>query len=407
MTSLIHWIDSHVGTVLSTLRVGIIGAGFIAKTHVDSFRRACLIFPEVTTSVSIEAVADVALEPAQAFAKAMSIDKAYDDWQTLVDDPAIDLIDIATPNNLHFPIAMAAMERGKAVYCEKPLALTHQETTAMAAAAKAAGARTFVAFNNLFAPSTQLAKKLIARGDIGEPRQFIGSFDQGFYSDPDLPASWRTRKSEAGAGALGDLGSHVISIAQYLVGPIRAAAALDDIVFSARPLPSRGSGYHAKADAPSVRQAVENDDVFHAIVKFDGGAFGSIGASRVAPGRVFGINWEIRGTGGSLYVENERGNELHVFRMNEPSDDRGFKTILCGSQVEGFKQGFFGFDYGGGGIGYFDVKVLEMRGMLLALQSQEEWFCDFRFGSENQAVVDAIRTSAALGGAMQNVEASQ
>jgi predicted dehydrogenase len=396
----------HGGTVLKTLRVGIVGAGFIARTHIDSFRRACLIFPEVTISVSIDAVADFALEAAQAFARSMSISKASDDWRMIVDDPAIDLVDIATPNHLHFPIAMAAIERGKSVYCEKPLALTREEAEAMAAAAKAKGARTFVAFNNIFAPSTQLAKKLIARGDIGEPRQFIGSFDQGFYSDPELPASWRTRQSEAGSGALGDLGSHVISIAQYLVGPITAAAAIDDIVFDDRPMPSRGTGYHAKADVASARQAVENDDVFHALVKFEGRAFGSIGASRVAPGRVFGINWEIRGTEGSLYVENERSNELHVFRMDEPHDDRGFKTILCGSQVEGFKQGFFGFDYGGGGIGYFDVKALEVRGMLLALQGRDEWFCDFRFGSENQAVVDAIRASAALGGAMQTVENS-
>jgi predicted dehydrogenase len=273
----------------------------------------------------------------------------------------------------------------------------------MAAAAKRTGAHTFVAFNNIFNPSTQVAKQLIDRGDIGEPRQFLGSFDQGFYSDPDLPASWRTRVAEAGSGALGDLGSHVISIAQHLVGRISAAAALEDIVFRDRPLPSRGVGYHAKAEAASARQAVENDDVFHALVKFENGAFGSIGASRVVPGRVFGINWEVRGTEGTLFVENERTSELHVFRMADPHDDRGFKTILCGSQVEGFKAGFFGFDYGGGGIGYFDVKVLEVRGMLLALEDPGDWFCDFRFGAENQAVVDAIRASAAAGGVMQEV----
>ena len=392
---------------MKALRVGLIGTGFIARTHVDSFRRASLVFPEIDLDVSIDAVADVAMAPAQAFAEAMGIPRAVDDWRLIVDDPAIDLIDIATPNNLHFPIAMAAMERGKAVYCEKPMALSRTEAEAMAAAAKRTGARTFVAFNNIFNPSTQLAKRLIERGDIGEPRQFLGSFDQGFYSDPDLPASWRTREAEAGSGALGDLGSHVISIAQHLVGRISAAAALDDIVFKDRPLPSRGVGYHAKADGAAARQAVENDDTFHALVKFESGAFGSIGASRVVPGRVFGINWEVRGTEGTLFVENERTNELHVFRMSDPHDDRGFKTILCGSQVDGFKEGFFGFDYGGGGIGYFDVKVLEVRGMLLALGSPDDWFCDFRFGSENQAVVDAIRASAAAGGVMQQVEALQ
>jgi predicted dehydrogenase len=391
---------------VEVLRVGIVGTGFIARTHVDCFRRACLLFPEVTTDVSIEAVADVALEGAKRFAAGLSIDRATDDWRRLVEDPGLDLIDIATPNNLHFPVAMAAIEAGKAVYCEKPLALTHAETAQMAAAARARGVSTFVAFNNLFAPSTVLAKELIARGDIGEPVQFIGSFDQGFYSDRQLPASWRTRLDEAGSGALGDLGSHVISIAQYLVGPVSHAAALDRIVFRDRPLPTSGMGYYARADAGAQRQLVENDDVVQALVKFEGGAFGSIGASRVAAGRVFGINWEIRGTDGSLYVESERSNELHVFRMDEPHDDRGFKSILCGSQVEGFKQGFFGFDYGGGGIGYFDVKVLEIRGMLLSLQNGNDWFCDFDFGSRNQAIVDAVRASAAAGGVMTRVEVS-
>lgn len=387
-----------------TLRIGIIGTGFIARTHVDAFRRASLLFPEVELDVAIEAVADSTLDAASAFAASMSIGQAHDDWRRVVEDPAIDLIDIATPNNLHHPIAMAAIAQGKAVYCEKPLALTRHEAAEMASAARANGVRTFVAFNNLFAPSTQVAKTLIARGDIGEPLQFIGSFDQGFYSDRNLPASWRTRREEAGSGALGDLGSHIISVAQYLIGPIVEAAALDGIVVKDRPLPATGSGYHAKAQAKGDRQLVENDDLVQALVRFESGAFGSIGASRVAAGRVFGINWEIRGTDGCLYVANERSNELHVFRMADAPDDRGFKSILCGSQVDGFKQGFFGFDYGGGGIGYFDVKVLEVRGMLLSLQGKDDWFCDFSFGRENQAVVDAVRASAASGGKMMAVE---
>lgn len=356
--------------------------------------------------VRIEVVADVHIEPARAFASAMSIPAAVDDWRAITDDPAIDLVAIAAPNALHFPVAMAAIERGKAVYCEKPLALTREEGEQMADAAKAKGVRTFVAFNNIFAPSTQLAKSLIARGDIGSPVQFIGSFDQGFYSDRELPASWRTRAAEAGSGALGDLGSHVISIAQYLLGPVTEVAALDAIIFKDRPLPGSGMGYGAKATSVASRQAVENDDVVRALVRFEGGAFGSIGASRVAAGRVFGINWEIQGTDGSMFVENERANELHVFRMNEPHDDRGFKTILAGSQVEGFKQGFFGFDYGGGGIGYFDVKVLEVRGMLLSLERADDWFCDFGFGLKNQEVVDSIRASAAAGGVMTSVRQS-
>jgi predicted dehydrogenase len=165
-------------------------------------------------------------------------------------------------------------------------------------------------------------------------------------------------------------------------------------------------GYGAKADAEGPSQRVENDDLTQAVVRFANGAIGSIGASRVAAGRVFGINWEVRGREGTIYVENERPNELHVFRMRDPVDERGFKTILGGSQVDGFRQGFFGFDYGGGGIGYFDVKVLEIRGLLRSLVDPQAARFDFGFGYENQAVVDAIERSAAAGGAMQDVGAT-
>jgi predicted dehydrogenase len=385
--------------------VGVIGAGFIARTHIDAFRRAALLFPELGAA-TVTVVADASLAAAQAFAARTGIASATGDWRTIIDDPDIDLVDIATPNDLHYPIAVAAIEAGKAIYCEKPMALDLRQAAEMARLARDKGVPTFLAFNNLWTPTTQLAKALIARGDIGEPIQFIGSFDQGFYADPHLPASWRTRRAEAGSGALGDLGSHVISIAQYLMGPISTAAGLTATVVPARPLPGSGMGYGAKADAAAPGQAVENDDLTQAVVRFANGAIGSIGASRVAAGRVFGINWEVRGREGTIYVENERPNELHVFRMRDPVDERGFKTILGGSQVDGFRQGFFGFDYGGGGIGYFDVKVLEIRGLLRSLVDPQAVRFDFGFGYENQAVVDAIERSAAAGGAMQDVGAT-
>ncbi len=386
------------------LRIGIIGTGFIARTHVDAFRRAALLFADLGCAPAVVAVADVAPEPARAFADAMAIGRASGDWREIVAAPDIDLIAIATPNDLHFPIAMATMDSGKAVYCEKPLALTRQEAFAMVGKARATGARTFVAFNNLFAPSTQLARRLLDAGEIGAPHQFGGSFDQGFYADPALPASWRTRRRQAGTGALGDLGSHVISIAQHLIGPITEVMALEMTLFKDRPLPGAGAGYGARAAASGAREAVENDDLVQALVRFESGAVGSIGASRVAPGKVFGINWEMRGADGAMQVEDERANELQLFRMAEPADARGYKTLLCGSQVDGFKQGFFGFDYGGGGIGYFDVKVLEIRAMLRALAEDADWECDFAFGARNQAVVDAIHGSALAGGRPTRVE---
>ena len=387
---------------MAKLNVGIVGTGFIARTHVDAFRRACFLFPETETEVAIHIVADAELAQAERFAKSCGAALATADWHSVVDDPQIQLVDISAPNHLHFPIAMAAIEAGKAVYCEKPLALSHDQARQMSEAATQGGVQTFVAFNNLFAPSTQLAKILIDDGAIGRPVQFIGSFDQGFYSDPALPHSWRVTEAEAGSGALGDLGSHIISIAQHLVGPVSSVMAQDAVVFADRPVAVTGSGYGARSSSQAERRPVENDDFFEALVRFETGALGSIGASRVAPGKVFGINWEVRGTEGALRVDDERPSELQIFRMADAPHDRGFKTVLAGSQVEGFREGFLGFDYGGGGIGYFDVKVLEIRAMLLALVGKAENRFDFEFGRQNQAIVDAIRESARTAGTRLN-----
>ena len=243
-------------------------------------------------------------------------------------------------------------------------------------------------------PAALLAKQIIARGDIGEPVRFRGTFDQGFYNDPNLPWSWRCSKTLGGSGALGDLGAHTLSVAQFLLGGIREVTASAQTCLRQRPVPQRDAGYASQVAADAEWREVENDDQVQCLVNFDSGAAGVIEASRIAAGRIFGVFWEVSGTEGTLYMDGERFNELQVYRFNDDKHDRGFKTLYAGSQIPAY-AGFFGFDFGGGGLGYFDVKVIEVHDLVQGICGEGDCYPNFEFGLQNQRVLSAIEASMA------------
>lgn len=367
----------------------------MGQAHADAIRRAALLYPGLEARPVLAMIADRDEPTAKAAAARFGFARSSGDWRALVTDPEIDLVDITTPNALHHSMALAAIAAGKHVYCEKPMAVTVPEAEEMTAAAEQAGVKTMVAFNNVKTPSALYAKELIQSGAIGRPIRFRGWFDQGFYSDPNLPWSWRTSRSEAGSGALGDLGSHVISVAQYLMGNIDSVVASEQTYFEMRPMADAGAGYSAKASDSAERRRVENEDQIQCLVRFASGAGGVIEASRIAVGAIFGIRWEVHGTEGAIIMDGERFNELKVARLSDPKPDRGFKTLLVGSQVPQFRA-FLPFDYGGGGLGYFDVKVIEVHDLIAGIAG-DGCFPDFRFGLENGRIVAAIETSAKTG----------
>ena len=379
------------------LNVGLIGSGFMGQAHADAFRRAGTLYRDLPAVPHLAMLADATPELAASAAARLGFERSTGDWREIVRDPGIDVVDITSPNLLHHEMALAAIAAGKAVYCEKPLAVTLTEAEAMAEAARRAEVKTMVAFNNIKTPAAIVAKQMINRGDIGVPMRFRGWFDQGFYNDPDLPFSWRLTRKEAGSGALGDLGSHVISVAQDLMGEVESVAAQAQTFFHTRPVPTGGSGYGAQASSDAPRAAVENEDQIQALVRFRSGAGGTIEASRVAAGKVFGVYWEVSGTKGTILMDGERFNELKVSRFDDPKPDRGFKTILCGSQVPQYGA-FFGFDFAGGGLGYFDVKVIEVRDLIAGLAGPGPCHPDFAFGLANQRIIDAMERSLATGG---------
>ncbi|MGG7518108.1 Gfo/Idh/MocA family protein [Allorhizobium undicola] len=379
-----------------TLNIGLIGSGFMGQAHADAFARARLLYRNLPAIPHLYMLADANESLAADAAARFGFEKSTGDWRVLVNDPAVDVVDITSPNSFHYEMAMAAIAAGKHVYCEKPLSVTLPQAEEMAAAAKAKGVKTMVAFNNVKTPAAMLAKQIIDRGDIGTPMRFRGWFDQGFFNDPDLPFSWRCTRKDAGSGALGDLGSHVISVAQYLMGDVESTIAQTQTFFPTRPVPQGGSGYGAAAAADAPRATVENEDQIQALIRFRSGAGGTIEASRVAAGKVFGIYWEVSGTEGTIIMDGERFNELKISRFGDPKPDRGFKTIYAGSQVPQF-SGFFGFDFAGGGLGYFDVKVIEVFDLLQGIANEADCYPNFDFGLQNERIIDAMERSVETG----------
>jgi len=183
-------------------------------------------------------------------------------------------------------------------------------------------------------------------------------------------------------------------VAQFLMGDIVEVTGQAQTFFETRPVSQGGSGYGAKAGDQAQQAPVENEDQIQCLVRFASGAGGTIEASRIAAGKVFGVYWEVSGTEGTIIMDGERFNELKISRFTDPKPDRGFKTLLAGSQVPQF-SGFFGFDFAGGGLGYFDVKVIEVHDLITGIAGTGDCFPDFDFGVANQKIIAAMERSLA------------
>jgi predicted dehydrogenase len=370
------------------VRVGLVGAGWMGKAHAVAYKNLPLVFGPEPAVPKLELIADVDPERAQAAAEALGFARWSGDWREVARDPAIDLVDICAPNDAHPGVALAALEAGKAVYCEKPLANSAAETRRMAEVAE--GAITLVGFNYLKNPAQGYARELIRAGELGEITLFRGTFDQDFMSNPDVPFSWRHDKRLAGSGALGDMASHTLSFSQYLVGEIAEVCGLWETFIRERKVAAGGSGHTAQAGAGAAMRRVENDDVVQLLIRYRSGAIGTIGASRIGTGRKLGLGYEIQGTKGALVFTQERMNELLFYRHTEPPGERGYKTIYIGPEHPGY--GAF-HPIPGIGLGYNDQKIIEAREIVAAVAEGRPAEPDFAFGHEVTRAIDAVLRS--------------
>ena len=225
---------------------------------------------------------------------------------------------------------MAAIEAGKHVYCEKPLALNAADARQMYEAAEKAGVKTLVGFNYLRNPAIAEARRLISSGVLGDIWTFQGRFVLDACSDPDVPFTWRFERKLSGSGALGDLGAHIISLAQVLVGPISSVVGLSRTFITERPEPTGVFGYGSGADLDAPRHAVENDDATTFLMEFASGASGHIEASRVSTGRTWHQSIELIGSKGALQFVQQDIHTLRLYLTGDPADRKGYKEIELG-----------------------------------------------------------------------------
>lgn len=360
------------------LGIGLIGTGFMGRAHALAFGSANAAL-ELPARIHLAALADADSARAEQCAQAWGFDRSHADWQQLIDDPRVQIVAITTPNHLHFPMAMAAIAAGKAVYCEKPLAVSLAQADEMRRSAKAAGVVTQVGYNYQHNPMIGLAKEMIEAGELGDIVSFQGEFSEDFMGSATSPWSWRCEAAHAG-GALADLGSHLLAMARYLLGDIEAVCADANTVHSQRPA-SPGS---------NEMRAIAVDDQTHALLRFASGARGTFSSSWLKHGYKNHLSFEISGTQGTLTYDQERLNELRIYRPGAPGRD-GFQRLLAGPAQPGYAAFC---PAPGHQLGYNELKALEVQALILAVCGQGSRGPDFEEAWQIERLATAIRLAA-------------
>ena len=337
-----------------TVGIGLVGVGWMGRVHSVAYRRCADHFPDCAGRARLVVAADSEIERAQAAVDQLGYERATDEWCDVIADPDVDAVSITAPNRLHREVAVAAAEAGKHIWIEKPVGRFPSETAEIAAAVEGGGVRSLVGFNYRHAPAVTHAHALIESGAIGVVDHFRSQWIAAYAADPRGVLSWRFLAEEAGLGILGDLGSHAVDLAQYLLGPIESVTARTETIVEARPLPT-GAGTHFALAEDGARAAVENEDAVWSLVRFASGVFGTLEASRAAVGPQARYAFEVHGSAGAVAWDFERMNELLVFQPSV-GGDAGYARVLMGPQHEPFGR----FQPGPGlPMGYDDLKVIE------------------------------------------------
>ena len=355
---------------MADIGIGIIGGGYMGKAHSVAMAAVATVF-DTPLRPRLEMIAATSAQSAERYRQAYGFKRGTADWRELVADPVVEAVVIASPQATHREIALAAIENGKHVLCEKPLGESLDDSAAMVAAAEKAGVANMVGFNYIRTPASQYARKLIADGLIGDVTWFRGEHSEDFLADPTSPANWRT-ETEA-AGCLGDLAPHMVNGARALLGPIAEVMADRKTV-------------HAQRGGV----AVKNDDQAQMLVNFESGVQGHLYFSRTHHGRKMGYIYEVVGTKGALRFNQEDQNALELYLADGPEAERGYRKILTGPAHPDYAP----FCQGPGhGTGYNDTIIIEAKDFLTAIHTGEPVWPTFREGHEVNRIIAAARAS--------------
>lgn len=365
---------------MQDINVALVGHRFMGKAHTHAYRDVNLFFPSVPYRPRLKVIAG---RDAAAVAEAATLlgwEESSTNWQEAVTRDDIDLVDVATPNHLHADVAIAAAEAGKQVICEKPLAVTVPQARSMVEAVEKAGVRNTICFHFRRYPAVRLARKLIEDGELGDIYHFRGWFLAERFADPATPLGWRMQQELAGFGVFGDLGSHVLDIARYLLGDVRSVCGNFATYIKERPTPEGGSG------------AVTVDDCAQVLMQFANGAQGMLEVTKLARGNKNNFGFEVNGSKGSIRFYFERLNELQYYAGDDPGPVSGFRIIHASDSVQhDYMHGYW--PAAAHSIGYGEAFIHIVKDFLEALDSGAPMSPDFVDGLRVQEIMEAVGTS--------------
>jgi len=374
------------------LGIGMVGYSFMGAAHSQAWRTAPRFFDLPRSPRMTAVVGRDGARVAEA-AERLGWESSETDWRALLERDDIDLVDICTPGDTHAEIAIAALEAGKHVLCEKPLANSVAEAERMTEAAEraaAAGIRSMVGFTYRRVPAVQLAQQLVAEGRIGSVHHVRVQYLQDWLVDPESPLTWRLDKEKAGSGALGDIGAHAVDLAQFITGEaVTRVSGLLQTFVTERPVSSASAGLSATAG--EGRGPVTVDDAALFLARLSGGGVASFEATRFATGRKNAIRLEINGSRGSIAFDFEDMNVLHFFDGDDPAREGGFRRIVVTEPDHPYVAAWWP---AGHGLGYehgFTHQVVDLVGAIASGENPSPSFAD---GLAVQRVLDAVERSA-------------
>lgn len=373
-----------------TISVGLIGYQFMGKAHSNAYRQVGRFF-DLPFDVRMKTICGRNEQGVRGAAEKFGWEGYDTDWRRVIEDPAIDIVDVATPGDSHCEIACAAAEAGKIVFCEKPIGNTLDEAQKMLEAVQKAGVLHAVFHNYRKAPAVALAKRMVDEGRLGTIYHMRATYLQDWIADPNFPLVWRLQKERAGSGAHGDINAHIIDLGRHLLGEFQEVTGMLNTFIKQRPL---AGDVDDKLGATAITQMgeVTVDDASMFLSRFRNGAIGTFEASRFAVGRKNYNRFEINGSNGSVVFNLERMNELEYYDNGDPQGSHGFRLIQATEAVHPYAGQYWPV---GHIIGYEHTFINLVADALLAIDKGELPTPNMIDGYENQRVLDAVERSHA------------
>jgi predicted dehydrogenase len=378
---------------MAEIGVGLVGYKFTGRAHSNAYRQVAHFF-DVDPAPRMVAICGRDEAAVSEAATKLGWEGYETDYRKLVARDDVGLVDVATIGNTHYEIVLAALEQGKHVYCEKPLANSLSEAREMVEKAEKAGVINVINFNYRKVPAVSFAQQLVASGRLGEIRHWRAVYLQDWINDPEFPLVWRLRKEMAGTGALGDIAAHIVDLAHFIVGPIAEVVGSLSTFVKERPVEtSSGLGSGLAATKGTERGEVTVDDCASFLARFESGVTGTFEATRLAPGRRNYNSFEINGSNGSIAFNLEKMNELQVYLADDPAGLQGFRTINVTDPGHPYAVWW----PAGHIIGYEHTFTHAVKDLLDGIKAGVSPAPTFADGFRCQAVLDAVERSVASG----------